>query len=107
MRVGGAVFGRMRRMVRVLAVLAALSSLVALWSAQRLRLDHDLQLIAEAVARPGETLAVRALLFEHVDAAQGPSLALAPVALRLVDPDGRVVTETVLEPREATGGMEG
>ncbi len=79
----------------------------ALWSAQHLRLDHDLQLIAEAVARPGETLAVRALLFEHVAAAQGPNLAVAPVSLHLLDADGRVVAETLLEPRQATQSMEG
>lgn len=98
---------RIQRLVRVLAVLAALASLLALWSGERLRLDHDLQLIAEAVARPGETLAVRALLFEHVDDPRGPGLALMPVKLRLLDSQSRSLVETTLRPQRATRSMEG
>ncbi|MFT3923040.1 MAG: hypothetical protein QM778_10935 [Myxococcales bacterium] len=70
-------------------------------------MDDDLQLIAEAVARPGETLAVRALLLEHVDDPSGPGLGLRPVEVRLLDEHSRVLAQTTLTPRTLTSSMEG
>ncbi len=71
--------------LRVLGVLSALVSLVALWSTERSQVPHDLQHVAESRARPGETLALRALLFRDVDEPTGSVLVSAPVRVSLRD----------------------
>ena len=71
--------------LRVLAGLSALLSLLSLWSVESRQLAHDLQLAAESEARPGDRLALRALIFRDVDALEGASLALGPTQVRLLD----------------------
>jgi len=90
---------RARRFVlalRVLAALSALMSLAALWSVEARRHVHDLQLAAEPSARPGDRLALRALIFRDVDAPEGPTLASADVKVRLLDGQGRQLVEVTL-----------
>jgi hypothetical protein len=84
--------------MRVLAALSALLALVSLWSVERAQVAHDLQLAAESSARPGEFLALRALLFRDVDAPEGPTLIVAPATVRLLDAAGRQLAEVALQP---------
>ena len=82
--------------MRLLAGLSALLALAALFSVERASVKHDLQLAAEPAARPGELLALRALLFRDVDAPEGPTLVTAPTSVRLVDREGRQLAEVPL-----------
>lgn len=83
--------------LRVLAALSALMSLAALWSVEAKQLRHDLQLAVEPSARPGDRLALRALIFRDVDAPEGPTLASAPTNVRLLDAAGRELTRVELQ----------
>lgn len=98
--------GQFRLASRVVAALFAIVSLCLLWSSERVRVPHDLQLMSEAVAKPGEILAVRAIVLLDVDAPSGPELSRVPVKLKLVDAQGRTLGEEQLVPR-LTGSMEG
>lgn len=82
--------------MRVLAAASALMSLLALWSVEARKQSHDLQLAAEPTARPGDRIALRALLFRDVDAPEGPTLAIADVTVRLLDDQGRQLAEVRL-----------
>lgn len=82
--------------MRVLAVLSASLALLALWSVECTEIAHDLQLAAESEARPGEQLALRALLFRDVDAPEGPTLVTAPTRVRLLDARDRELAATTL-----------
>ncbi|MDB4977620.1 MAG: hypothetical protein JWN48_5961 [Myxococcaceae bacterium] len=83
--------------MRLLAGLSALVALLALWSVEGRKLSHDLQLAAEPAARPGDRLALRALLFRDVEAPEGASLALAETVVRLRDARGRELASTALQ----------
>jgi hypothetical protein len=98
--------GRFHLVLRVLALLASAASLVALWMGERRQAHDDLQLVVESAARPGEVLALRALLLRHVDAPEGPALAQAPVEVRLLDGAERELARTQLLP-SAFESMEG
>ena len=55
--------GRARRVtlaLRVLALGAALLSFLVMWTGERVQVPHDLQLVSEAIVRPGDTVALRA-----------------------------------------------
>ncbi len=94
-------------LTRTIALLAGLFALSLLWASERAAVGRDLQLTAEAFARPGETLAVRALLLERLEAPEGPALLLAEVRLSLLDEQDRVVAHTTLSPQPLTQSMEG
>jgi len=97
---------RKRLLLRGLAMVASLASLTALWTGERARIEDDLQLFAEPRAKPGETIAMQALLLEHVEAPAGPTLATAKVRVRLLDPSGSELAVTDLTP-SALDTMEG
>lgn len=82
-------------------------SFASLWLSERTRVLDDLQLAAEATARPGETIALRAFYLRDVDAPQGPELAVTEVRVRLLDAHEREVGRTVLRPAHADPSMEG
>lgn len=82
--------------MRILAALSALMALLALWSVEARKQAHDLQLAAEPSARPGDRIALRALLFRDVDAPEGPTLASAEVTVRLLDGQSRQLAEVSL-----------
>ena len=82
--------------MRALAGLSALLSLLALWSVEGRTLSHDLQLAVETQARPGDRLALRALIFRNVDAPEGATLALAPTQVRLLDSHARELASVAL-----------
>ena len=86
--------------LRVLASLSALLSLLALWSVESRQLAHDLQLAADSEARPGDRLALRALIFKDVDAPEGASLALGTTHVRLLDDESRELARVTLRPTE-------
>jgi hypothetical protein len=88
--------GRLVLLMRVVAALSALAALASLWSVERAQVKHDLQLAIEQQARPGELLAVRALLFRDVDAPEGPTLVGAPTSIRLLDDKGRELVRGAL-----------
>lgn len=67
----------------------------------------DLQLSAEATARPGEQLALRAFYLRDVDAARGPSLDVTPVNVKLLDPRGREVAQVRLQKARSDPSLEG
>jgi hypothetical protein len=98
----GAKNRRFVRAMRLLAGLSALVSLLALWSVESKQLAHDLQLAVEARARPGDRLALRALIFHDVDAAEGPSLALAETTVRLLDSQQHELAKVALTPSPLT-----
>jgi hypothetical protein len=85
---------------------AGLLSLFVLWTGERVTVAHDLQLVSEAIVRPGDTLALRAFVLRDVEAPSGPTLARADVPVRLVDRAGRELARTVLKPT-AIDAMEG
>lgn len=97
---GGGQGARSRFVVamRVLAALSAFASLAALWSVERADVGFDLQLAADDSARPGERIALRALVFHDIDAPQGPRLERADVRVSLLDAQGRALAETQLAP---------
>jgi hypothetical protein len=83
-------------------------SLLALWSVEGRKQAHDLQLAAEPSARPGDRIALRALLFRDVEAPEGPTLASADVTVRLLDAEGRQLAQVSLEATPLTtldGGL--
>jgi len=84
--------------LRLLAGLSALVALSALWSVERVHSSHALQLAAASEARPGEQLALRALLFRNVDAPEGPTLTHADATVRLLDAAEREVARVALVP---------
>jgi hypothetical protein len=98
--------GRFHLVLRGLALIAAVASLVALWSGERRQASDDLQLIVEPSARPGEVLAVRALLLRHVDAPEGPALAQTAVDVTLFDEADRELARIELS-RSALDSMQG
>src|SRR5687768_4046166 len=77
-----------------------------MWSSERVRIADDLQLFAEPAARPGETIALRALLLRDVEAVEGPTLSRAKVRVRLLDAQDRELAATRLLPTEMES-MEG
>lgn len=93
-------------MFRGAALCASLLSIYLLWNGERARVDDDLQLFAEPFARPGETLALRALLLENVEAVEGPTLGRADVLVRLRDAQGRELARCLLSPT-VMDSMEG
>ncbi len=74
---------------------AALTLLVVVRDSAR-SIDHDLQLVAPARARAGDTLPVRGLLYAGLQRAAGPQLATAEVALELRAAGGRVLARAPL-----------
>ena len=94
-------------LARGFALLAVIFCVSLLWASERSTTARDLKLVSEGLARPGELLAVRALLFERLEDPRGPSLAVAPVHIVLVDAGGRTVSEALLDPQPATQSMEG
>jgi hypothetical protein len=82
--------------MRALAALSAAVALLALWSVERAQLTCDLQLAAELSARPGETIALRALVFCDLDAPAGPRLVTPDVLVRLLDEQGRELSRESL-----------
>ncbi len=95
-----------RLALRIVAGLAAIVSIVALWSGERVRIADDLQLFAESSARPGETLALRALVLRDVEGVAGPRLEKADVHVRLLDAADRELASTQLRPTQLDS-MEG
>ncbi len=95
-----------RLVLRIAAGLAAIVSIIALWSGESARVADDLQLFAEPAARPGETLALRALLLRDVESVEGPTLATAAVKVRLLDVQERELASTSLR-ATALDSMEG
>ncbi len=93
--------------LRALAALSVLVSFASLWLSERSRVLDDLQLSAEATARPGETVALRAFYLRDVEAPQGPELARTDVQVRLLDAHAREVGRTVLRPGRGDPSMEG
>jgi hypothetical protein len=98
---------RLLWLLRVLAGGAALLSLLSLWFSERARVRDDLQLSAEATARPGETIALRAFYLKDVEAPSGPSLATPVTRVRLLDARDRVLGETQLQPARGDLSLEG
>jgi hypothetical protein len=94
-------------LLRSVAVIAAIVSVSSLWFSERTRVIDDLQLSAEATARPGEELALRAFYLRDVDAARGPSLEVTPVSVKLLDPQGREVARATLQPARGDPSLEG
>jgi hypothetical protein len=91
--------GRARRIaiaLRALALGAALLSMLVLWTGERVTVPHDLQLVSEAIVRPGDTVALRAFVLRDVEAPEGPTLARVAVPVRLLDLAGRELAKTVL-----------
>lgn len=82
--------------LRCLAALSALLALSSLWSVERSRAPHDLQLSSERGARPGEQIALTALLFHDVDAVEGAKLVTPPTQVRLLDEAQRELARTNL-----------
>ena len=77
-----------------------------LWSGERVRVRHDLQIVVDPRAHPGATLAVRAFVLRDVEAPEGPTLARTDVTVRMLDSKGRELSRTVLRPT-ALDTMEG
>ncbi|HEX6244502.1 MAG TPA: hypothetical protein VFZ61_26470 [Polyangiales bacterium] len=94
-------------LLRGLAAIAAFASLASLWFSERARVRDDLQLSAEAAARPGETLALRAFYLRDVEAPAGPSLATPTTRVRLLDTRDRVLAETQLRVAKGDLSLEG
>jgi hypothetical protein len=93
--------------LRSVAAIAAIVSVSSLWISERARVLDDLQLSAEATARPGEQLALRAFYLRDVDAARGPSLAATPVSVKLLDPRGRETAQVQLQRAHGDPSLEG
>jgi hypothetical protein len=97
---------RFKLALRALALGAGLLSLFVLWTGERVTVAHDLQLVSEAIVRPGDTLALRAFVLRDVEAPAGPTLARTEVPVQLLDQAGREIARTVLKPT-AVDAMEG
>lgn len=98
--------GRHTVILRTLAALTSAVSLFVLWFGEGARVSHDLQLVAEEAARPGEQIALRAFLFSNVDAPEGPVLVRRAVMVRLLDAAGTELATTDLA-QAASDSMEG
>jgi hypothetical protein len=98
---------RLKIAMRVVALFAAIVSVGSLWLSERARVVDDLQLSAEAAARPGESLALRAFYLRDVDAPAGPELQQTDVFVRLLDAQQRQIAETSLMPAADGETMEG
>lgn len=94
------------RTVRVAVPLAVLAIVIAVFVGERIRIDHELQLVVPPAIAPGATLPARALLFEGIEDPAGPRFASAPVELRLLDSRGRVRARAELAP-SPIGGADG
>jgi hypothetical protein len=92
--------------VRVGVPVAVFAVVLAVFLGERAAVDHELQLLAPERAAPGHPLALRAFLFERLQAVDGPHLASVPVEVRLLDGNGQVRAQTTLTPSPA-GGSEG
>ena len=88
--------------LRTLAALSACVAIVALWSVEHTHVAHDLQLAVAGRARPGEQLALRAVLFRDVDTPEGPSLEIAPTTVHLLDAHDRELAVVHLAPTALT-----
>jgi hypothetical protein len=89
---------RLKLALRAISLVLALASLIVLWSGERVRVRHDLQIVVDPSARPSATLAVRALVFRDVEAPEGPTLAKTDVQVRMLDSEGRELSRSVLRP---------
>lgn len=98
---------RLTIVMRVVALLGSVVSVSSLWLSERSRVVDDLQLAAEATARPGETLALRAFYLRDVEAPAGPTLEQADVRVRLLDAAGRQIARTSLRRARDGQTMEG
>lgn len=92
---------------RSLALVSALASLTGLWFSERARVRDDLQLSAEAVARPGDTIALRAFYLKDVEAPAGPTLATTTAVVRLLDAHERELGRASLRAAQGDTSMEG
>ena len=82
--------------------LAALA-LVLVLAGEQADIDDDLQLVVPRSATPGDRLPVRALLYTHLRATEGPALRRQPVDLVLESATGEQLAHGRLLP--ARGGM--
>lgn len=99
--------GRIARVcVRLVLPLAVLATVIAVFFGEEMGIDHELQLIAPASATPGGELPIRAIVLGSLGAPEGPELVSASVDVRLIAPDGAVLSRHTLEPSVA-GGADG
>ncbi len=93
--------------LRFVAAIGSIVSLSSLWLSEQARVVDDLQLSAEATARPGEDLALRAFYLRDVEAPRGPSLEVTAVSVRLRDARDREIARVQLRPARGDPSMEG
>lgn len=86
--------------------LAVLAVVLAMLAVEHASIDHELALVIPGAAAPGSIVPARALLFDRLDAPEGPRLTSAPVELSLADDTGAVRARTTLAASPA-GGAEG
>jgi hypothetical protein len=89
--------GRLQIALRLIAPAAAALALVSVITDDT-RLDDDIVLIAPARAHPGESIALRALVYAGLNKPQGPSLVHARTRVELKAPDSSVLASTELRP---------
>lgn len=94
-------------LLRGLSLCASIVAIASLWLSERARVRDDLQLAAEAVARPGDTLALRAFYLRDVEAAEGPTLERVPTDVHLLDAQLREIARTTLRFAWGDPSMEG
>jgi len=87
--------GRFQVALRLLAPAAAALALVSVITDDT-RLDDDLVLIASEQARPGESIALRALLYAGLNKPEGPTLIHARTRVELRASGGSVLASTEL-----------
>jgi hypothetical protein len=93
-----------RRLVTALGYLApclAALALVLVLAGEQANVDDDLRLIAPARATPGERLPLRALLYTHLRATEGPALRRQAIDVVLESATGQQLAHTQL--RSARG----
>lgn len=81
--------GRRGRWLAGAAAMVCFVALAAMLLSSRLRVESDLRVVAPRSAVPGQPLPVRVLVYEGVDAIEGPTLTPARAHARLCDLWGR------------------
>ncbi|MGE0787736.1 MAG: hypothetical protein AB7S26_18820 [Sandaracinaceae bacterium] len=92
--------------VRLGLPLAVMLVIFAVFLGEELAITHEVSLVAPRGAAPGDTLPVRAIVFQDIDRPLGASIADVPVDVGLFDAEGRALVERRLD-RSALGGAEG